>query len=89
MPVISSFYGIVIMMFFFDNRRHNRPHIHAEYAEYEALVAIDNGDVLEGGLPIRQMRLVQAWVEIHYEELKSDWQLAVQGKQIAKIDPLR
>lgn len=89
MPVISTFYGVVIMMFFFDNRRHSRPHIHAQYAEYEALVAIDNGDVLEGGLPVRQMRMVLAWIEIHYEELMADWRLAVQGQQLAKIEPLK
>jgi len=31
MPVISMFYGIVIAMYFMDDRRHKRPHIHAKY----------------------------------------------------------
>lgn len=77
------------MMFYFDNRRHRRPHIHAQYAEYEVLVAIDNGDVLEGDLPIPKMKLVQAWIEIHYNELMADWRLATQGQQVAKIEPLK
>jgi len=34
MPIISRFYGIVIVMYFND---HNPPHFHAKYAESEAL----------------------------------------------------
>jgi hypothetical protein len=35
------------------------------------------------------MKLVQAWIEIHREELLADWQLAVEGQQPFKIEPLR
>jgi len=35
------------------------------------------------------MKLVQAWIEIHREDLMANWQLAVQGKTLFKIDPLR
>lgn len=28
MPVISMFYGIIVMMYFFDDEQHKRPHIH-------------------------------------------------------------
>lgn len=28
MPVISMFYGIVVSMYFLDNRQHRMPHIH-------------------------------------------------------------
>ena len=38
MPTISMFYGILILMYFYDNKKHNCPHIHAEYAEYEASI---------------------------------------------------
>ncbi len=89
MPVISEFYGIVILMFYFDNRKHNRPHIHARYAEDEAIIAIDNGEVLEGYFPPRKMKLVQAWIEIHEDELINDWRLATQGQRVFKIEPLR
>jgi len=30
MPVISMFYGILIRLFFRDNRQHHLPHVHAE-----------------------------------------------------------
>ena len=51
MPTISMFYGILILMYFHDNKKHSRPHIHAEYGEYEASIAIEDGIVLSGSLP--------------------------------------
>jgi hypothetical protein len=35
------------------------------------------------------MKLVQAWIEIHNEELMADWALAISGETIFKIDPLK
>ena len=89
MPTISMFYGIIILMFYFDNKKHYRPHIHTQYGEYMAIVAIDDGTVLEGELPKSKMKLVQAWLEIHKDELMADWQLAVAGQQPFKIEPLK
>jgi len=43
MPVISMFYGIIIRMFFFDNREHKMPHIHIEFAEFKAVLEIPSG----------------------------------------------
>jgi len=76
-------------MYFYDNKQHARPHIHAEYAEFVAAIAIDNGDVLSGSLPPAKMKLVQAWIEIHKENLMVDWKLAVAGDPVFKIDPLK
>ena len=39
--------------------------------------------------PQSKMRLVQAWIEIHKEDLMADWQLAVEGLQPFNIEPLR
>lgn len=89
MPVISMFYGILILMFSFDNKKHHFPHIHAQYAEHAAIIAIDSGEVIDGDLPKSKMKLVQAWIEIHREELLADWQLAVEGQHPFKIEPLR
>jgi hypothetical protein len=89
MPTISTFYGVIVSMYFMDNRRHHRPHIHVRYQDDEAVVAIDDSEVLEGGLPPGKMRLVLAWVEIHRDELIADWQLAASGQQPFKIEPLR
>ena len=69
MPTISMFYGILILMYFYDDKKHKMPHIHAEYGEYTASIAIKDGTVLNGSLPSNKMKLVQAWIEIHKENL--------------------
>lgn len=89
MPVISMFYGIVIRMYFFDDRQHHLAHVHAEYAGRRAVFAIDNGEVLAGELPSGKARLVQAWIEIHRDELLAAWQLAVNGQEVFTIEPLK
>ncbi len=83
------FYGILILIYFYDNKQHNRPHIHAEFAEFEASIAIDDGSVLAGSLPHSKLKLVEAWIEIHREDLMVDWKLAVAGEPVFKIEPLR
>jgi len=60
MPVLSSFYGITVAMYYLDNRRHSRPHIHARFQDSEVVVAIPEGDVLEGGLP--PVRCTWCWL---------------------------
>ena len=83
------FYGILILMYFHDNKKHRLPHIHAEYGEYDASIAIDDGAILGGSLPPAKMKLVQAWIEIHRDDLLADWKLAVAGEPVFKIEPLR
>lgn len=60
MPILSMFYGIVIRLYFFDDKQHHVPHIHAEYAGQRAVFSIDDGQVLVGTLPSGKTRLVQA-----------------------------
>ena len=89
MPSISMFYGIIVYLYFKDNKQHNKPHIHVRYQEDEVIVAIPDGEVLEGSIPSNKMKLLQAWIEIHKDELIADWELALSGQQPYKIDPLR
>lgn len=56
MPVLSMFYEIIVSMFY---KEHNPPHIHVQYAEYNAVVDFD-GNVTEGTLPVKQRKLVEA-----------------------------
>ena len=49
MPVLSMFYGIVIRMYFYDDKRHRRPHVHAEYAGEQAVFGLGDGEVLPAG----------------------------------------
>ncbi len=89
MAIISMFYGIIVSMYFFDNRRHKMPHIHVKYHDDEVVISIPDGEVLEGKMKSNKLRLVQAWIEIHQDELMADWELASQGETIFKIDPLK
>ena len=89
MPVISMFYGVIVSLYFQDDRRHHRPHVHARYQDDEAVFAIPEGDLLEGSVPPAKMKLVLAWIEIHRDELMADWHLAINGQQPFKIEPLR
>jgi len=89
MPAISMFYGIIIYMYFMDNRQHKKPHIHVQYQGQEVIVAIPDGEILEGSILNSKMKLVQAWIELHKDELVADWELASNGQQPYKIEPLR
>ncbi len=85
MPEICRFYGIVIKMYFAD---HAPPHFHAEYAEYEARVAIDSLAVLTGTLPPRAMGLVAEWATLHRQELQTLWERASKLEALNRLDPL-
>jgi hypothetical protein len=89
MPTISMFYGILVTILFEDNERHNLPHIHVRYSGSKASIAIEDGRVLAGIFPQRQLKMVQAWIEIHKDELSADWELAVAGEQPFRIAPLQ
>jgi hypothetical protein len=89
MPVISMFYGLIIAMYYLDTKQHKLPHIHVKYGEMEGVYEIPNGTLLEGSLPANKEKLIQAWIEIHQEDLMANWQLAVTGNQVFRIDPLK
>ena len=85
MPTISSFYGIVIRMYFAD---HVPPHFHAIYAEFEAVIAIETLTLLHGELPRRAASLVFEWAQEHRAELWEDWELCSENQTPKKILPL-
>ncbi len=73
MPVIARFYGIIIRMYFLQSE-HNPPHIHAIYNDDVAAIDFMTGKVLEGHLPSKAMNMVQEWIAIHRDELKTIWE---------------
>ena len=89
MPTIRMVYGIIIRMLCMDTQQHHLPHLHGEYQGKQAVISIPEGNVLEGDLPAKKLRLLQAWIDIHEEELMADWALAVRGEPVFPIDPLR
>ena len=89
MAIISMFYGLIVSMYYLDNRRHHLPHIHVKYLEKEAVFSIETGEILEGDLHVNKRKLVEAWIEIHKEDLMADWSLAIAGQAIFPIEPLK
>ena len=83
------FYGLIVSMYYLDTKQHHLPHIHVKYGEMEGIYEIPKGNLIEGSLPGNKEKLVQAWIEIHKEELMANWQLAVTGNKIFTIDPLK
>ena len=88
MPALSMFFGIFIYMYNEKDGKHNMPHIHAEYGEYEA--AFDfNGKKIEGKFPRNQKRKVQVWIDIHKKELQANWKILSEGGEFFRIPPLQ
>jgi hypothetical protein len=88
MPELSRFYGIIIRMYMEAGVPHHRPHFHAYYQNEVGIYALDPIELISGSLPRRQQRLVEAWAELHHEELAADWQLLQAGRRPNVIDPL-
>ena len=84
MPIIGVVYGIIITMNWND---HNPPHIHIRYAEHLASMGLD-GELLAGTLPKKQLRIVQAWLEIHIDTVRANWELARAKETLIRIDTI-
>lgn len=67
---------------------HPLPHFHAEYAEYQAKIAINNLNVVKGKLPPQALRLVREWGLRHRSELMDNWDRARMHEPLEKIEPL-
>ena len=85
MPTISTFYGILIQMFWGD---HVPPHFHALYGEYEVIINIRTLEIMKGFMPRRALALVLEWASLHREELMEDWKLCEMKQMPVKIEPL-
>jgi hypothetical protein len=87
MPEISRFLGIIIQMYFEKESKHHKPHIHIYYNEYEAVIGLD-GELIEGSLPTKQRKLIEAWIILNEEKLYENLTKAVRNESIDKIKPL-
>ena len=88
MPELSRFYRINIRIFAEHGGRYKTSHFHAIYKEDEVVFRINPVQMLDGSLPAKQKRLVEAWAEIHQEELQAAWEALDKGQQPNPIQPL-
>jgi len=89
MAAISMFYGLIIYLYQYDNVRHHLPHIHVKYQGEWAIFSIADGSIIEGELKTDKVKLVQAWILIHKEDLLANWELAIAGQPVFKVEPLK
>ena len=87
MPLISQFYGILIYLYKEIGGHHNQPHIHIKYNEYEMSMTLD-GKILDGNIPNKQKKIVEAWRVVHEDELIAAWYAYNNDGEIVKIKGL-
>ena len=88
MPLLSSFFGIAVYMYWERQTQHHAPHFHAIYNEYECIYMLPDLMILSGKLPGRADKMIRAWAKLHKEELIENWNRILQDKPIMKINPL-
>ncbi len=85
MPELSRFFGIIITLYYND---HVPAHFHIRYGSQRAIMAIETLAVIEGELSPRVRGLVVEWAALHRDELREDWNLALQHAPLKPIAPL-
>lgn len=88
MPELSRFFGVIIRMYVEAGDPHHVAHFHAYYQDDVAVIGLDPIELIAGSLPRRQRRLVEAWAELHQEELLADWHRLQAGQPPFPIAPL-
>lgn len=88
-PELSRFFGIIIRMYLEAGAPHHQPHFHAYYQDSVAVFGIDPVELIAGDFSARQRRLVEAWAELHQQELLVDWDRLQGGERPLPIEPLR
>lgn len=71
MPTISSFYGIVIVMYL-RGKEHNPPHVHAVTQDFAAPFLLTTGEPMESGFPPKAAALVKEFI-LKYQEDLLEW----------------
>ena len=83
MPTISSFYGIIIVMYL-RNKEHNPPHVHAITQDFDAPFLIADGEIMEGEFPAKAKAMVKEFILKNQKELEDMWE----KEQYRKLPPL-
>lgn len=85
MPIISTFKGIIIRMFY---QEHEPPHFQAEHQGDRAKVGFD-GQILAGELrSSTARRRVERWAALRRRELEGNWERVKAGQPLEYIEPL-
>jgi hypothetical protein len=85
MPIVSTFFGIVIRMFY---KEHEPPHFHAEHQGQLAKCDF-GGEIIAGYIQSATARaLIRRWAVAHRRELEANWDRMKEGRPLDRIQPL-
>ncbi len=85
MPIVSTFFGIIIRMYFDD---HGVPHFHAEYQGEQASFDF-SGRLIAGGIRSKTaQKLIREWAHLRTAQLQHNWELAKNLEPLNQIPPL-
>ncbi len=85
MPIIATFFGIVVRMFY---KEHEPRHFHAEYQGQQAKCNFD-GEIIAGYIRSRTARaLIRRWAVSRRRELEANWEKMKAGRALDRIEPL-
>jgi len=84
MPIICTFGGIIIRMYY---QEHEPPHFHAEHQAQTATFDFD-GNMLTGQIQSRSTRrTIRRWASTHTAALNANWTRLKRGEQLFQISP--
>ena len=66
------FYGLIVSLYYFDNKHHHLPYIHVSSSGMEAVFSIEWVELMDGNLPKANQKLVEAWSELRRKGLMAD-----------------
>jgi hypothetical protein len=85
MPIICSFFGITIRMFFTE---HEPAHFHAEHQRDDGTFGFD-GKLINGRMRSTAARKrIRRWARLHRRELEENWARIRRGTPLERIPPL-
>ncbi len=85
MPIISTFFGIIIRMHF---RDHEPGHFHAEHQGQRATFLF-SGEPLAGSISSNTARrLIREWAQLHRAQLEANWAYIREGRLPERVEPL-
>lgn len=85
MPIISSFFGVLIRMFY---QEHEPSPFHAEYQGQHGKFTF-GGEMIAGSIRSgTALRLIREWAIAHRQELESNWANMKAGRSLERIAPL-
>lgn len=89
MSLISSFYGVQVHLEVRDAHSQFPAHVRVIYGGDEGVFGIESAEPLGGNLPLRPLRIVPGWIELHRDELMANWALAAEGRPVFNVAPLQ